>query len=381
MGVETFFAVGGIPVHSCLLMQSRQQALEFQTGDLELAACPDCGFVFNTRFDASVHNYSEQYEETQGFSPTFNAFARALVDQLIERHALRNKTVLEIGCGKGEFLVGLCEAGPNRGIGIDPSYIPARTDSPAAERIEFIRDFYSEAYTHLKADFVCCRHTLEHIAPTRQFMHMVRSAIGENAGAVVFFELPEAMRVLREGAFWDIYYEHCTYFTPGSLARVFRDCGFEVTDVELVYDEQYIVLTALPADGPTIGSSPAEESPADVARAVAEFRRMAAERIDHWKTYVATAAARDERAVIWGSGSKGVAFLTTLGLTREIEYVVDINPHKHGKFMPVTAQEIIPPDRLSEYQPQHVIVMNPIYCDEIQRDLDRLGIGADLVAV
>lgn len=380
-GVETFYSVRGIPVHSCLLMQTREQARDFRTGDLELAFCADCGFVFNTKFDASVQSYSDQYEETQGFSPTFNAFARGLVEQLVQRHNLRDKTVLEIGCGKGEFLVCLCEAGPNRGIGIDPSYIPERTDSPAAERIEFIRDFYSEAYTHLKADFVCCRHTLEHIAPTREFMRMVRSAIGQNTDTIVFFELPEAMRVLREGAFWDIYYEHCTYFTPGSLARVFRDCGFKVTDVGLVYSDQYLLLTALPAAGPTTGHLPQEEPVDQVARAVADFKRIASERIEHWRTYVRSAATRGERVVIWGSGSKGVSFLTTLGITDEIEYVVDINPHKHGKFMPVTGQEIVAPERLSEYRPRHVIVMNPIYCDEIQSHLDKLGVQAELVAV
>lgn len=381
-GVELFYRLADIPVHSCLLMKTREQALGFQRRDLELALCPACGFMFNRLFDPTVHNYSADYEETQGFSPTFNRFARELVRQIVNRFNLRNKTVLEIGCGKGEFLVELCEVGHNRGIGIDPSYIPERTASPAAERIEFIRDFYGQKYADRTADMVCCRHTLEHIAPTHAFMTTVRRAIGARLDTIIFFELPEAMRVLREGAFWDIYYEHCTYFTPGALARLFRATGFDVTGVELAYDDQYILLYARPAAEPSAAAPlPAEESPQQVRAAVADFRRICREKVEHWSAYVRTAAARGERVVIWGSGSKGVSFLTTLGLDDEIEYVVDINPHKHGKFMPVTGQRIVAPEHLRDYRPQHVIVMNPIYCDEIGQALRQLGVDARLVAV
>ena len=63
------------------------------------------------------------------------------------------------------------------------------------------------------------------------------------------------------------------------------------------------------------------------------------------------------------------------------EYVVDINPYKHGKYLAGTGQRIVAPEFLREYQPHVVIAMNPIYGAEIQRDLDRLGVGAELQAV
>ena len=86
----------------------------------------------------------------------------------------------------------------------------------------------------------------------------------------MLFELPDVLRVLRECAFWDIYYEHCSYFTPGSLARLFRSTGFEVLDVELDYDDQYILVEAKPSAG---GGEPLpiEEEPAEVTRAVDAF--------------------------------------------------------------------------------------------------------------
>ena len=60
---------------------------------------------------------------------------------------------------------------------------------------------------------------------------------------------------------------------------------------------------------------------------------------------------------------------------------MDINPHKHGKFMPGTGQQIVAPEFLREYAPDLVIVMNPVYAGEIGADLKRLGIGAEVMAV
>ena len=68
-GLEVFYSVKQVPVHSCLMVKSREDALAFPRGDLEIAFCPSCGFVQNSAFDPSVHNYSPDYEETQGFSP------------------------------------------------------------------------------------------------------------------------------------------------------------------------------------------------------------------------------------------------------------------------------------------------------------------------
>jgi hypothetical protein len=90
---------------------------------------------------------------------------------------------------------------------------------------------------------------------------------------------------------------------------------------------------------------------------------------------------RNQRAVIWGSGSKAVAFLTSLGVRDEVEYVVDINPYKHGMFMPRTGHEIVAPSLLKRHRPDVAIVMNPVYCDEIQHDLAEMDLRTELIAV
>jgi hypothetical protein len=87
------------------------------------------------------------------------------------------------------------------------------------------------------------------------------------------------------------------------------------------------------------------------------------------------------RMVIWGAGSKGVAFLTTLKIRDEIAYAVDINPYKHGTYMAGTGHEIVGPAFLRKYQPDVVIVMNPIYREDIRQDLNRMGLTPELLTV
>ena len=99
---------------------------------------------------------------------------------------------------------------------------------------------------------------------------MVRATLGDKADTVVCFELPDGERVLEEQAFWDMYYEHCTYFTLGSLARLFRACDFALLDLYKVYDGQYLMIEAKP--GATGGKQFAEEDDLEkTAAQVAEF--------------------------------------------------------------------------------------------------------------
>ena len=63
-----FYEVLGVPTNSCLLVADRAAALDFQTGDMVLAICDQCSFIFNAAWDPQRTIYSDQYEETQGFS-------------------------------------------------------------------------------------------------------------------------------------------------------------------------------------------------------------------------------------------------------------------------------------------------------------------------
>jgi SAM-dependent methyltransferase len=381
-GVMTvFYEVKDIPVHSVLLMPTRERALSYPRRDLKLGFCNDCGFISNIAFDPSVHEYSMACEESQGFSPTFNAFARSLAERWVNQYQLRGRTVLEIGCGKGEFLALLVEMGMAEGIGIDPAFIPERLDTPVARRLRFIQDLYGERHTHLSADVVCCRHTLEHISPTSEFMRTVRRTIGDKKDTLLLFELPDVHRVLREAAFWDIYYEHCSYFTTGSLARLFRKHDFDLLELELEYDGQYIVIAGCPSNKSGQLPLDGEADLDDIADAVANFPGRFRDLSESWISRLNRMHSQGKRVVMWGGGSKAVSFITTLGLDEQIDFVVDINPHKHGKFVPGSGHEVRNPEELKDFHPDCVILMNPVYKEEVRKMLESMRLTPQILAV
>ncbi|MGH8773905.1 MAG: class I SAM-dependent methyltransferase [Jiangellaceae bacterium] len=378
-GMEVFHDEAAVPGNSCLLVSDRSEAVAFRRGRLRLAWCGECSFISNVAFDPALAEYSGRYEETQAYSPRFVQFARDLARRWVDDHALAGRSVLEIGCGKGEFLTMMIKAGVGRATGIDPGVSVDRIDPAVAGRAEWIADFYSPRYSELVADAIVCRHTLEHIHPVAEFMRMLRANIGERTDTVVLFELPDTQRVLDEVAFWDMYYEHCSYFSAGSLARLFRSTGFEVVGLERAYDDQYLLIEALPAAGGDRGTppQPLEDDLDGLKAGVARFADGYGRQVTAWRSRVAEV---NGRTVIWGAGSKGVSFLTALG-GDAVEYAVDVNPYKHGMYIAGTAQRIVPPAFLQEYRPELVIAMNPIYLDEIKRDLAGLGVDTDLVAL
>jgi hypothetical protein len=293
---------------------------------------------------------------------------------------LHEKDIIEIGCGKGEFLTMLCELGGNRGIGFDPAYVSERDHSEVKDRITFIKDFYSEKYSNYRGDFIVCKMTLEHIQSPFDFVTRVRSSIGNQLSTIVFSQVPDANRILRECSFEDIYYEHCSYYSPGSLARLFHKCDFDVLHLSTAYDDQYLIIEAQPANGSS--SVLIQENDLETLKQdVMNFTKKYQHKLDNWQVKLEEIRANKRRVVLWGSGSKGVAFLTTLNIIDEISYVVDINPYRQGFYMAGTGQKIIAPDILKEHKPDIVIVMNPIYRDEIQQNLKEKDLSPELITV
>ena len=315
-----------------MLADDEREARDYSRGQIELALCRSCGFIANTRFDPSIVDYSSSYEETQSFSPRFRRFASGLVRKIVDGYGIRDKTIVEIGCGRADFLAMLCEAGRNRGIGIDPSYRDGDIEIESLDRIEVIREFYSDRHATIDADLICCRHTLEHVQPTAELLNQIRRSIGDRE-TLLFFEVPDVARVLRDLSVWDIHYEHCSYFTLGSLARLFRSCGFEILELEMGYENQYCLILARPARATGRVRLSAEHDLAATLRLVESFRARYPRQVELWRADLSRITQARKRAVIWGGGSKAVSYLTVLGVTDEVAFVVDINPQRQGRFL------------------------------------------------
>lgn len=380
-GLDVFYEAGEIPVHSCMMLNRKEDALAFPRRALTLGACRQCAFISNVLFDSSVQAYTAGYEEQQSFSPRFRTFQTEMIGDLIRTYDLHHKDVVEIGCGKGDFLVELCETGKNRGIGIDPTSDPERLEGPGGERVRFLNELYGPQHADLPADFLCCRHTLEHIPATDEFVGVIRDVIGDRRDVVVFFEVPAVERVLEEEAFWDVYYEHCSYFSLGSLAHVFRRNRFDIVELRKDFDEQYLLIVVRPVSSVGKTERVEEDDTSKIAHGVATFREGVRRTIDGWRDRL-TALKRQNRCVaVWGSGSKCVSFLSAMGSELQIDAIVDINSFRHGKWLAGIGRQVEAPESLVGYAPDLVVVMNPIYLDEIQRHLDTMGISAEVTAI
>ncbi len=377
-----FYAVRGVPVQSVKIITTREEALKFPRSDIHLAYCWKCGFITNVSFDPAANQDFSRYEEIQNFSQTYIAYQRRLAAYLIENYELRGKKILEIACGQGDFLAMLCEMGSNEGIGFDPAFVPERAPQIQRGRLEFVQEPFSMNHAGNLADFYVCKMALEHIQPAREYVSMVRKAVGDRPEVGVIFQVPEVFRILRELAFWDIYYPHCSYFSAGSLGRLFRSCGFDVLDLWTDFDGQYLMIEARPGiSGPLVPPLPQENDLQELPPLAGYFSQAIRQKVSIWQSRLQDFERAGLRVVLWGGGSKAVAFLTTLRIIHEIRYVVDDNPYRQNTFIAGTGQQMVSPAFLKDYRPDVVIVMNPVYIDEIRQSLLEMNLSPDLVTV
>jgi hypothetical protein len=224
--------------------------------------------------------------------------------------------------------------------------------------------------------------TLEHIAAPREFLDAVVRVVRRPNG-VIFIQVPEAQRIVRDCAFEDIYYEHCSYFTAGSLSRLFRRLGLRVLSAEAAYDGQYLTVEA---GFPGVSDRSAVDEPrfddlSELSRHVAAFHARVRVRRAAWGQRLARWKEEGKRVAIWGSGSKGVAFLTGVPGAESIAWAIDIDPYRRGHYMPATAHRIIGPDDLRAARPDAIVVMNRVYVPEIRQMLADMALQPEVHAL
>lgn len=368
-----------VPIYCNVLLETQNQALAVKRGQIKLVFCSHCGHLFNAAFDPQKIDYNIDYENSLHYSQKFQDYAKLLANQLIEKYKLHGKSVIEIACGKGEFLALLCELGIGHGIGFDPSYEPGRLNGCSSNKLTFINDYYSDKYINYKADLVCCRHALEHIQWPRDFLKLVRKAVSINKSAV-FFEVPNAMFTIKDMGVWDIIYEHCGYFSNSSLTKVFTSSGYEVSQVKSVFGDQFLYIEASSVKSSSNKQITDFFDVDNISVLVQAFSKKYDEKVSVWKTRLAEFNRRGDRTIIWGAGSKGVTFLNSLHAHEEVDYVVDINPQKWKKFVPGSGHKVVAPDFLKISKPDNIIVMNPMYAEEVRSMVKDMDIDASIIS-
>jgi SAM-dependent methyltransferase len=379
--IERFFEIPELPSNCIALFKTKEAALRCPTATIELGFCLKCGAVNNVAFDPARLTYDANYDNSLHFSSTFQKYAEDIARHLIERFQLNGKNIIDVGCGNGEFLALICELGNNRGVGFDPSFIPGRANLNAGQGVTIVPDYYSERYANYAADFVICRHVLEHISKPQRFLRSARAALAGKPQAAIFFELPNASFVFKNKGIWDIIYEHCFYYSAGSLARLFSTCGFDVIDVAETFAGQYLCLEARVSSGETgkLGAAGGdlESMRNEISHFAGEYRSCR----DHWEEALSRFAREGKRVAFWGAGAKGAMFLNAFRNVHSLEYIVDVNPHKCGLHIPGTGQEVVHPEFLKDYRPDVLLIANPNYRDEISRTVSALGIAPELHSI
>jgi len=358
---------------------SAEEARQFTRGDLLLAFCRTCGFVFNAAFDPNSLRYSVTYDSTQSYSPHFKRYLTKLAESLVAKYRLSDKVLIEVGCGKGEFLRLLCKDGRNRGIGFDPSYVGP--DNAEQGAVRFIRAFYDSQQTQYTPDFVCCRHVIEHVQSPLDMLRAVRQAIGNRMNSYVFFETPALPWILDTETFWDFFYEHCSYFTAESLTWAFEQAGFQVLEAHSAFDAQYICVEAKPALANRTAEPAIARCVPDLWSKIESFLARLKERMEACEEKI-DFFNQAGGCALWGAGAKGTTLVNLIDPeNRRIRFLIDLNPAKQGKFVPGTGHQIVSPEYLKEQKGgiTGIVNMNPNYLEENRTILSQLSLEIPIV--
>jgi hypothetical protein len=365
-GSTDFFDAPPIPVTCASVFSTRSEALAVPRGALTLASCDDCSFVFNRLFDPSLGEIGARYESSQAASGHFGTFAEGLAREWIERYELRGKTVLEVGCGGGDFLVQMLQGGVGTAIGIDP--FVDQTRNMAGLRL--IADDFDERWLDLSADALVCRHTLEHIQNVSGFLALLHEWAARDPHRVLLFELPAAERVFAERAFWDVYYEHCNYFTSDTLRYAFELARFDVVDLRRVYGDQYLLVEA--ASGASVAAKRPDVDAAQAAYCL--FGDDVRASIDRCQAALEQLERKAPPLMLWQGAAKTVGFTALLREPGVISGAFDLIPQRHGRFLPGSGMSVHAPAELARLKPGNIVLMNPVYLDEVTAQVRAMGL-------
>lgn len=364
--LTTVFTAPDVPVENSRLYADAVSARAVARGDLDIQQCRRCGFVQNSAFDPDLVVYDDDYEDAQGHSAFFQAFADRVIAELVDTYDLAGCRALEIGCGDGDFLRRFCAASGGSGIGLDPALgADAGTDGP----VELRAESFGEGSGHFDADVVICRHTLEHVPDIADFLALIRRELADRPDVVLYLEVPDTGRIAAEAAFWDVYFEHCSYVDDVGFADLLARSGFTVDRSRLDYNGQYLVVHARLGDPAPLTTREEHLDFGDLAASVEDWRRWADE-----------LERAGRRAAVWAASSKAVAFLSAVPDFAPV-VAVDINPAKAGRHLPGSGLGVCGPDDLPGFDIDTVVVMNPVYMDEIRAELERVGVSAELVGL
>ena len=334
-----------LPVFQNRMFHTEQDAKNCVKGDIVLVQDLETGLIFNQAFQPDLMEYDADYQNEQAVSLVFQRHLQD-VASIIEKY-FEAKSLIEVGCGKGYFLEQL-QGLDFEIMGLDPTY---EGTNPA-----IIKKYFTPS-VGLRADGVILRHVLEHVQDPLKFLLNIREANG--GCGKIYIEVPCFDWICQHRAWFDIFYEHVNYFRLQDFDQIFGT----IYESGHLFGGQYLYVVA---DLATIRSPIHDKSqpfnlPSDFLDAMDRY-------VMRLKSQDQSAAAGRASYAIWGGASKGVIF--ALFMERRgvsVNFVVDINPGKQGKYLPATGLKVRSPAEAVQglASGSDIYVMNSNYLKEI----------------
>jgi len=319
------------------------QLVQDRAIDLTVHRCESCGFV--QIYPVLEDGYYDDYLMTTSHSRQMQEFQRDQALDFITRFDLSGKSIKEMGCGDGNYLAHLKEAGAVVS-GVEPS---EKFRALAVERGFEVESGYVSCGRTLKGapfDGFVTRQVLEHVPDIRDFLLGVRENLKPGAHGLV--EVPSLEKALADRRFYDFFPDHVNYFSQRTLRMALEMSGFEVLETRHgMFDEYNIAIVRNP-----------DAVPFD---AVQETVRVLADEIN---SFIAENKQRGGKVAIWGAGGKGLSILAAANVAN-VDMLVDGDPHKHGLYTPVSHLRVESPEALRNTKVDAVIVTAMAYRHEI----------------
>jgi 2-polyprenyl-3-methyl-5-hydroxy-6-metoxy-1,4-benzoquinol methylase len=275
------------------------------------------------------------------------AYRAAQFRAFVDRFSLSGRTMIEIGCGRGDYLAMLRDAGVNAS-GLE--HAAASVAACRAAGLAVSQGFVGTADAVIAGgpfDAFAIFNVLEHLPdPNATLRGIHRNLVDGGVGLV---EVPNFDMMLRERQFAEFMSDHLLYFTTGTLTTALSINGFEV----LACTEEWhrYILSAVVK----------KRQPLDLSSFQAQQTRLR----DQMHAYLRQFGPK--RVAIWGAGHQSLALMSLLDVAASIRYVVDSAPFKQGKFTPATHLPIVAPSALETDPVDAVIVIAAGYSDEVAR--------------